>query len=185
VQSRELQAQAQQALESSPEAVVVTAGSLASAMDEEARQRGVEGIELACTLIVAALAPAAADAEQPAVRAVLWQLGDSSFGLVRNGAFEFLAPVTEEDDALISTGTDALPVVLSARRWVVDLQSGDTLVLMTDGVANTAMATPDYRDDLALMWADGAPSPSALLEVVDASVKSFGDDRTFVGIRVG
>jgi serine/threonine protein phosphatase PrpC len=181
VSSRELLTQAEQALDSLGGEALVTAGSISSVMEQEARRLGLEPIDFACTLVVAAVKSVTGPDGTAVVRSVVWQIGDSVVGLLRDGSLEILGE-QHDGEEVISTSTDALPGSLAARRWTVDVQAGDTVILMTDGVAN--IPNGDYWSDLKELWASDAPMPAALLEVVDASVKSFGDDRTFVGIRV-
>lgn len=182
IASRELVSQAEGALSGSPEATDVTMGMLAAEMEAAARRESLEPDDMSCTLVVAAVRMS--QAEDEGAQAVLWQLGDSCF-LVDKGGDLIILNESGDEDALINTSTAALPRSLAARRWVIQLQPGDTLALATDGVSNLVAATPDYARDLSALWSDRAPSPSALLSVLDASVRSFDDDRTFVAIKVG
>ena len=106
-------------------------------------------------------------------------------GWTRSGA-----PVESEEDPL-ATSVEPLPQYQVGRVWRLHLSPGETLLLATDGVGDLlrrdgtdAPASPEYASALAELWRDAAPAPADLLRVVDATVRSYDDDRTLVGIKI-
>jgi serine/threonine protein phosphatase PrpC len=183
VRSAELLAQAIDALGSPDDVTIGSLDAIAAVMRHEAGCRELDPRLLSCTLVVAALRE---DAEAPdggGVPVVLWQLGDSSFLRIADGHVIPMNGVGEAED-LINTATPALPLSAAGTRRVVRVGPGETLALVTDGVSNIAAVASEFRDDLASLWRDDAPSPASLLEVIDATVVTFDDDRTFVGVRI-
>lgn len=168
-------------------AALVQLDGLAADLGIQASRLNTQALELSTTLVLAAIPVAAAqsveDGESDRIDVVLWQIGDSPSGLIRDGLLSILSPDDPAVSALANSAVEALPLHSEARVWVEHLHVGDTLVLMTDGVSNIVAANAEYRAALALLWQQEAPTPAALLEVVDATVKSFDDDRTFAGVR--
>lgn len=153
-----------------------------------AAHMGWEPKDLSSTLAVAALGLAPMESREGEIsyRAVLCQLGDSGFGRIRNGQAAVLnCPSPEGDSEILETATEALPGNRLAQVWVESLSPGDALLVMSDGVINPVRANPDFREGLADIWCTDAPTPSTLLAVLDATVKTFDDDRTLVGVRLG
>jgi hypothetical protein len=78
-----------------------------------------------------------------------------------------------------------LPKHTQAAVRYLEAVPGDVLALTTDGVGILLEDEPEFAAVLADQWANSAPSPMALLYVVDGAVKTYDDDRTFLGIKFG
>lgn len=159
--------------------------SIAEEISTKAADVGTEPRHLSTTLVVAIIAPSPQGGDDTV--ATLLQVGDSSAWRLHRGEWLELGPSAREGDSTspISTGVQPLPDFWDARVWREELRPGDVLALMSDGVANILNANEGFSDTLADLWSTGAPAPGPLLEIVDATVKSFDDDRTFVAIRMG
>jgi serine/threonine protein phosphatase PrpC len=159
----------------------VSLGFLASSMQTLAVEAGLEPRQLSTTLILAAVAdqpPAAGNFE-----VILAQVGDSSAWRLRDGQWTKLGATSEETDSPIDTAVEPLPLYSTARVWRETFRPGEALALVSDGIGNILPANRDFADALAELWRADAPSPAQLLGVVDATVKTYDDDRTFVGLR--
>ncbi|MFD2082885.1 Serine/threonine protein phosphatase PrpC [Actinopolymorpha cephalotaxi] len=116
---------------------------------------------------------------------VLAQIGDSDAWHTTGGGWAALGPGgdTNGGSAIFTTFVEPLPDHPIARVWQESFAAGETLALVSDGVGNILRMQPAYAKALAALWSETSPSPASLLKVVDATVKSFDDDRTFVGVR--
>ncbi len=83
----------------------------------------------------------------------------------------------------MSNAVDPLPLHLQAAVWRETFRPGETFALVSDGVGNLLLGNPSFERELARLWAGSAPSLGNLLTIIDASVKSFDDDRTLIGVR--
>lgn len=148
-----------------------------------AADNGVSGSDVSTTLTVAVVL----DALSPAgdVSVVLAQIGDSPAFRLSSGEWVELAfPVSEARRSdLIDNSVKPLPGHHTASVWVETFRAGESLVLVSDGVSDPIQSNSQYASALGALWRDSAPSPADLLKVLDATVKSFDDDRTLVGIR--
>ncbi len=148
-----------------------------------AADNGVAGSEVSTTLTVAVVL----DDPTPAgdVSVVLAQIGDSPAYKLSDGAWlELVCPVSEPGHReLIDNSVEPLPGHHNASVWVETFRAGESLVLTTDGVSDPIKSNTEYARALSALWADSAPAPADLLKILDATVKSFDDDRTLVGIR--
>ena len=170
------------AVEHGPEPGVVDLQELSTTLHAVAADRGLPASGVSTTLLVAVVRLDDAASEEASV--TLIQLGDSPAWRISDGAWESLGSQPADNaDEVLSTQTAALPLHTEARIWTETFRPGQTLALTSDGVANILRANSEYAASLALLWAEAAPAPSDLMRVVDATVKSFEDDRTFVGIR--
>jgi serine/threonine protein phosphatase PrpC len=159
---------------------------IAEQVAEAARARGVSETDVCTTLILALVDPSPPnDGGEAAYDVLLLQVGDSSAWRIANGVWSELG---RSDDSgppgsLISTAVDPLPLHREARIWRERFRPGETLALVSDGIGNILSANDEFATALAGLWTDAAPTPAQLLELVDATVKSFDDDRTFVGLQ--
>lgn len=113
------------------------------------------------------------------------QIGDSHAYLLRSGVWTRVT-VSDRDASsadLPSNVVEPLPKHSLARVWHLDVQTGDVLALTTDGVGNLLEDEPAFKQALSYHWKAHAPSLPVLLYVLDAAVKSYDDDRTFLAIR--
>lgn len=117
------------------------------------------------------------------LQAVVAQLGDSDVWHVRGAEGRRVFPPEARGAAYASSGVLPLPDETQARLAAIELEPGDLLLLTTDGVSNLLMGEPAYLRALLGLFSDGAPTAAALLAYVDASVASYDDDRTLVGMR--
>lgn len=120
-------------------------------------------------------------------RVVVGQIGDSHAFLLHDGRWSRVTKkdgATDEDRSM-SNVVDPLPDHVVAGLWHIEPRQGDVLALTSDGIGNLLEDDPVVADALAAQWQAAAPSPAALLYVVDASVRSYDDDRTFMGIKFG
>ncbi|MBY9075962.1 protein phosphatase 2C domain-containing protein [Nocardioides sp. WL0053] len=163
----------------------VSMEALAEELAAVAADRGVDVREVATTLVAAAVRTRQMSEQGIAFEVTLLQVGDSTAWRCSSeeGGWVKLGEEPDDRSTLISTAVDPLPLHHEARVWRETFEAGETLALVSDGVGNMFQANSDYASVLAGLWQDGAPTPSRLLEVVDATVKSFDDDRTFVGIH--
>lgn len=179
---------------------------------ETARIEGIEPPDVASTLVVATIQPQSTpgawvdDDDQPVERwlATLYSIGDSGMALVRDGEWQRIAmvptasgdatgdsvvsvPAPDNDDRSLSnqTGIDALPTTTTAISRTVLLQTGDVLVLATDGILDLVAGVEAFREEFVGLWHDQDPTMAQLLRVIDGLVKSYSDDRTIIAVRVG
>jgi hypothetical protein len=164
-------------------------GSLAGIADEisaTAEQCGVPPRQLSSTLVAAVIDEIKTD--QGSFTADITQLGDSTAWRLREGVWTELGVVRDPDAlaaAPISNAVQPLPEYVTATTWRERLTTGDVLALMSDGVSSILMASEAFADSLADLWRVQAPPIAPLLEIIDATVKTYDDDRTFVAIRFG
>ena len=154
------------------------------AVHDAAIMRSLEPRSVSTTIVVAEV-PAVPDLVegQSTWTVTLSQLGDSPAVRLRFGEWEFLRPpgaAAADAGELTNSAVEALPLSGKATTWTETFLPGDVLLLVTDGVSNLATANSEYRDAIASLFADHTPSMAELLRVVDATVKSFDDDRTLV-----
>jgi hypothetical protein len=157
--------------------------SLAELLIYEARRRHLEPKSLATNLIVAAVPRKVSD--DGIFNVTFLKLGDPSAW--RHDGERWVEcratkPV-EDSDGPTSTKTDALPLHTEATVWREVFEPGETVAVASDGVGNILGANKDFARELSALWRITAPSPAILLKYVDATVKSYDDDRTFVGCR--
>jgi serine/threonine protein phosphatase PrpC len=158
----------------------VTLNDLATILSHEARRQKVDAREVATTLVLAVVAGGKNEAGEYEV--VLAQIGDSTAWRCTETGWLQLGQI-ESQEEIVSTAVDPLPLHDQAYVWRETFSSGDTLALVSDGVGNILSANPSFKRELARLWSGSAPSLGDLLKVLDASVKTFDDDRTFVGVR--
>lgn len=156
---------------------------LASLLIHEAARDGLAPDTVAATLIVALIGLEETDGDGREV--VVAQIGDSTAWVTTADGWECL-----EDDPQSGSGplsTDVLPMPHHTRATIRrhGLRRTETLALVSDGVGNILSANPSFGHELGVIWEKCAPTPSTLLSLVDATVKSYDDDRTFVGVRFG
>jgi serine/threonine protein phosphatase PrpC len=158
---------------------------LATYVTRAAFERGLTERDVATTLVLAAVPkePEVDTEGRPFWTVAIFSVGDSGAAIIRDGSWTRVNADAHSADGIASTATDALPFSVKPERVLLKVQPGDVLVLATDGVLNVAAANAEYRDALVALWSEGVPEPAELLRYVDATVKSYDDDRTFVGIR--
>jgi serine/threonine protein phosphatase PrpC len=174
-----------QALAHDGDAGTIELAQLSSEIEAIGADRGLPARELSTTFTMAVVRPR--DPATGATTVTLVQLGDSPAWRIRDGAWTQLgaAPGAEaEADGVLSTSTPALPLHVAASIWNETLAPGDTLALTSDGVGNIVASNAEYAEALGRLWAASAPAPGDLISVVDATVRTFEDDRTFVGLRL-
>lgn len=154
---------------------------LAIELAYEARKNGLNERQVATTLVLAMVSASATDDGGRDV--VVAQIGDSTAWRHSSGEWQQLGEGDATEGDVHSTSVEPLPLHSKARVWRETFRPGETLALVSDGVGNILHANASYRRELSAMWSEWAPAPAHLLQVVDATVKSFGDDRTFVGVR--
>lgn len=175
----------------SPEAVAgaeLDCSPVAARMTSEAHARGLAPRTVRATLTFAVVDPEPkAGDEGMHWRVVVGQIGDSHAFLLHDGRWSRVTKkdgATDEDRSM-SNVVDPLPDHVVAGLWHIEPRQGDVLALTSDGIGNLLEDDPVVADALAAQWQAAAPSPAALLYVVDASVRSYDDDRTFMGIKFG
>jgi serine/threonine protein phosphatase PrpC len=147
-----------------------------------AADREIPPLAVSTTLLLAAIRPP--DPGTGETRVTLVQLGDSLAFRLRSRVWERLGPSAPQDEEDVkSTATVALPEHTQALIWTDVFRPGETLALTSDGVSEAMAGNVDYAASLALLWESTAPAPNDLLRVIDATVKSYDDDRTFMGVR--
>lgn len=158
------------------------------AVHDAAIARGLSPRDVSATLIAASVPIEPTRVEGRAVWPVtLWQVGDSPAVRVRAGSWDVLHhpdSATAGSDELTNSAVDALPHSGDAAVWIENFQPEDVLLLVTDGVSNLAAANAEYREALISLFEGRTPSMAELLRVVDATVKSFDDDRTVIALRL-
>ncbi|MBN8738288.1 MAG: protein phosphatase 2C domain-containing protein [Xanthomonadaceae bacterium] len=157
---------------------------ISAALQSEAQQRGLDPETVSTTLTFAVIARDATVGADgiPHWQVAVAQIGDSHAYRLRSGRWTAL---TKHDGAAesLSNVVEPLPRYSRASVWHLDMMAGDVLALTTDGTGNLLEDQPEFALELASCWQQSAPSPSALLRVLDAAVKSYDDDRTFLAIR--
>ena len=139
--------------------------------------------ELATTLVLAVID---LRSEDGSYRVHVLQVGDSS-AWVRNvqAGWENLNGIKNDGAAIASSATAALPMVTSFRAARHRMETGEVLVLMSDGVGDPLGAGDnDLGRFLARAW-ERPPSPLEFAAQVDFARKSFDDDRTAVAVWLG
>lgn len=156
----------------------VSLAPLAAGLTYEARRNGLEPQQVATTLVLAIVSAAAAD--DGSRKVVVAQIGDSTAWRHRSNEWHQLGEVEKRE---VGTMVEMLPFHSNARVWCETFRAGETLALVSDGVGELLHYRVGYERELSALWRECAPAPGNLLNVVDATVKSFDDDRTFVGVR--
>lgn len=168
---------------------VLDCSTVAQMMGMEARNRGLTPRSLSSTLtfMVTPTSPMKDADGRSHWPVVVGQIGDSHAYLLKESRWERVGDAvgSRTDDDYASNVVSPLPRHDKARLTQLDLGAGDVLALTTDGVGNTLEDVREYAEALARLWAPGTPTPAALLNVLDGSVKSYDDDRTMVGVRFG
>jgi len=164
---------------------LISCAEVAGVLLDGARQRELDPRTVSATLTFAVVDPRPRldDAGIPHWRLAVAQIGDSHAYLLRDGVWSQVTP-QGTDDAMANV-VDPLPKHTEATVVYLDAVAGDLLALTSDGVGILLEDQPEFAAALAGLWVGAAPSPAALLFVVDGSVKSYDDDRTFLGIRFG
>jgi serine/threonine protein phosphatase PrpC len=129
---------------------------------------------LATTLLVARIDAATGSAWMASV-------GDSTAKVLRDGVWVDCFPSAPGD--IRDLAVACLPSHPDhVRERVVELQTGDVLVLMSDGLADPlGGGTGDVGAELARRWAS-PPEPLEYANVLDFRRRSFDDDRTAVAV---
>ncbi|MFI6400507.1 protein phosphatase 2C domain-containing protein [Rhodococcus coprophilus] len=163
----------------------VSLRDIATLLRSVASDNGVEATDVSTTLTAAVVFDTVSPTGVKAV--VIVQIGDSpAFKLSRGEWIELRCPAAEaEQGDLIDNSVNPLPGHHTASVWVERFEPGESLVLVSDGVSDPVNSNGDYARALGVLWTSDAPAPADLLKVLDATVKSFDDDRTLVGIRFG
>jgi serine/threonine protein phosphatase PrpC len=144
-------------------------------LNREAKRRNVAPRALSTTLSVALIGTA----DGLSRRAIVFAVGDSPIFTLRNGQFSKVLPV-EADGGLAGNPTDALPTSIGpVRATELSLQSGDMLLVCTDGLGNPMKGNPSVTGHLAWSWADPPSLPDFYWQFSFRAV-TFGDDRTAV-----
>ncbi len=164
---------------------IYSCAEVASIMRHEAESRGLDPRSISTTLTFAVVDPRPVLDESGTPRwwIAVAQVGDSHAYLLRDGRWDLVTPTGQKDD--LANVVDPLPRHTEAAVRYLEAGPGDVLALTTDGVGNLLEDQSEFGAALASLWVDAAPSPAALLYVVDGSVKSYDDDRTFLAIRFG
>ncbi|WP_327695959.1 protein phosphatase 2C domain-containing protein [Streptomyces sp. NBC_00459] len=159
------------------------AADIAAGIRIEAAERRAGPKELSSAMAAALVFPGGAHG--PA-RALLFAVGDcQGFLLGRRGGWRPVLQPAGDEGAIMSTATDALPGHPD-RVTVTEcaLDSGDVLLLCTDGLANP-MRNDSVLDRLAQYWGDGrAPSLPEFYWQLSFRAQTFGDDRSAVCVWV-
>lgn len=157
------------------------------AVQDAAVARGLSPRDVSATLVAASVPVEPTRGGDKSLWPVtIYQLGDSVAVRLRGGAWDVLhhpdARQTGSDD-LTNSAVDALPHSGDAAIWIEHFEPEDVLLLVTDGVSNLATANDEYKQAIISLFDMRTPSMAELLRVVDATVKSFDDDRTVVALR--
>lgn len=162
---------------------------VASILGFEAARRGLEPQTVSTTLTFAVVGsrPQVDETGSPRWSVAVAQVGDSHAYLLREGRW---SKVTDsgadgDTDIAMSNVVEPLPRYTRAQVWHLAALPGDVLALTSDGAGNLLEDEPEFAAALAAQWAASAPSPAALLYLLDAAVMTYDDDRTFLGIRFG
>jgi serine/threonine protein phosphatase PrpC len=177
-------------LEPEPTAALVnacreTVTDIAAGLRVAAAERRLASEQFATTLVVALVVPGAEDRR---ARTVVFAVGDSKAGVLREGTWRDCLPSgpDAEGDGISDTGTDALP--MHAHRvgaTVVSLEPGDVLLLCTDGLDKPMTHNDSVRDRLAEWWGAGPvpPLPEFYWQL-NFHAQTYGDDRSAVCVWV-
>jgi len=163
----------------------VSLRDIATLLYSVAVDNDVNGSEVSTTLTVAVVLDTPSRIGETTV--VLAQIGDSpAFKLSEGAWIELSYPALEaRHGELIDNSVNPLPEHHMASVWVETFRPGESLLLVSDGVSDPVKSNTEYARALGALWKNEAPSPADLLKVLDATVKSFDDDRTLIGIRFG
>jgi serine/threonine protein phosphatase PrpC len=155
-------------------------GDICRAIDEVARQQGVEPKALSTTLAAALIE--ASPASEDERRYVILSVGDATAFVLRGGEFLPCLPGSHDPDAPItSTGTWALPASVGPVGTAAGtIGPRDMLMVCTDGMSNP-MLNRDVREQLARWWGgDAVPGLPQFGWQLSYRVRTFSDDRTAV-----
>ncbi|MDT5024937.1 MAG: hypothetical protein QOE61_1363 [Micromonosporaceae bacterium] len=110
--------------------------------------------------------------------------GDSNAMLLREAAWHPLTPVKNEGAEVMSSGVESLPRPVTVEPIALQLQPGDLMVVMTDGLGDAlASGAGIVGDFLATMWRQ-PPDQLAFAQHLGFYRRTFTDDRTAVAIWV-
>ncbi|MFC4029911.1 protein phosphatase 2C domain-containing protein [Streptomyces polygonati] len=158
------------------------ASDIAAGIRVEAAERRADAKELSAAMAAALVFPGGASG--PA-RALLFAVGDCQGFLLSRGVWRAVLGPAGDDGDIMSTATDALPGHPD-RVAVAEcaLESGDVLLLCTDGLANP-MRNDSVLDRLAQYWGAGhAPALPEFYWQLSFRAQTFGDDRSAVCVWV-
>jgi len=158
---------------------------VAQRIREEAAARGLSGSDV-CTVLIVAILPTRLPENEPQPGWVGW-LGDVSLWELREGRWRQAAGNRKQDESgMASNSLDAvLPhdpgAALGAR---FQLEPGDVLTFVTDGVGDGLAGLPEFNDLLARQWA-GPPPIADFINHIGYDAEQFTDDRTAVTVWAG
>jgi serine/threonine protein phosphatase PrpC len=151
---------------------------IARKMAGTARSRSLRDQDV-CSILITAVIPTAPRHDGTRPMWVAW-LGDVSMWVMRD---KNLQRVTGGDKAGLDMNTlDAVlpfnPDRAHERNW--ELQPGDRVALMTDGLSDSFQAIPAAFDYFTAQWAGPPPHPTAFLQDLCYDAPAQADDRTVV-----
>lgn len=155
-----------------------TLDTLSEVLSYEAVKRRLEPFQLATTLMVAVI-PIEPD-DEGTFDVSLLRIGDSS-AWRRTERSWAVCGTSDDSQGPETTATSALPMQSEATVWRESFKVGDVLALATDGVGNIVLNNDMFARELSMLWNANAPVLANLLKVLDATVKTYDDDRTFIG----
>jgi len=152
-----------------------------------AAEHGLDESDVSTTLTLAIVFDKPVDSTSAETFVMLAQIGDSpAFKISAGEWIELRCPAAATSGSdLIDNSVEPLPGRHTASVWVEAFREGETLALVSDGVEDPVKSNSAYARALADLWRQTAPAPADLLKVLDATVKSFDDDRTIIGVRFG
>lgn len=170
-------------LEAAARGAAADFSDLARLLAHEATRERMAPESVAATLIVAMIE--LSENGDGGREVIIAQIGDSTAWVVTPDGWECIGADTEGGDGPLSTSVSPMPHHTLATISRRTLHRSETLALVSDGVGNILSTNPSFCRELGFMWQRCAPTTANLLSVVDATVKSYDDDRTFVGVRFG
>jgi hypothetical protein len=135
-------------------------------------------------ILVAAVIPTQ---PEPDGRRTMWtaQIGDVSVWVLRSGSL-----TRRTGPAKAGMDKNTLEFVLptdpgAARAALIELQPGDTVAVMTDGLSESLVNIAGVADFFSGRWACGPPHPATFLHELCYDAPGQADDRTVVTAWVG
>jgi len=159
--------------------------AVAQRIREEAAARGLSDKDV-CTVLVVAILPTRLPGNEPRPGWVGW-LGDVSLWHLAEGRWRQAAGNRKQDESGVAS--NALEAVLpqdpgAAQGAQLQIERGDVLTFVTDGVGDGLAGLPALNDFLARQWAR-PPSIADFINHVGYDAEQFTDDRSAVTVWAG